>query len=248
MADGTQIYGLTTVDTTFTTSSTTAGTMTIGSGIPFTWTFAGGGVSPTISFSDKLITFTPDSTGVTFTIEKYKVQQAGAVEGRGFYGYRFTGANSLSYIDFYRGGDNLGINFYWATEYSTISKTVYLFNNKDATHGRLTANSDVQTFFGIDPRINQSGTAGYTGLRVNATEDATGSGRKLLADLQLGGVSRFNIDNSGNMMAGAGSLNMASLASSSYALYIDEVTGQLKGTVRYSNGTTGLCTLCSITT
>ncbi len=45
--------------------------------------------------------------------------------------------------------------------------------------------------------INQSGTAGYTALLVNPTELATGSGAKLLADFQVGGVSKWKVRNDG---------------------------------------------------
>jgi len=53
----------------------------------------------------------------------------------------------------------------------------------------------------IGPTINQTGTAGYTGLLINSTETATGSGTKRLIDAQVGGVSRFNVDNAGLVSA-----------------------------------------------
>jgi hypothetical protein len=49
----------------------------------------------------------------------------------------------------------------------------------------------------INPTINQTSTAGYTALLVNPTETATGSGTKLLADFQVGGTSKFKIDDTG---------------------------------------------------
>lgn len=51
------------------------------------------------------------------------------------------------------------------------------------------------------PTINQSGTAGYTGLLVNVTEAATGSGTKLLQDWQVGGVSKVSVTSTGNIAA-----------------------------------------------
>lgn len=45
--------------------------------------------------------------------------------------------------------------------------------------------------------ITQTTTGGYTGLLLNITESTTGSGTKLLQDLQVGGVSRFNVSNTG---------------------------------------------------
>jgi hypothetical protein len=47
--------------------------------------------------------------------------------------------------------------------------------------------------------VNQSGTAGYTGLQVNVTETAAGSGSKNLLDLKLGGTSRFAVDSVGSL-------------------------------------------------
>lgn len=54
--------------------------------------------------------------------------------------------------------------------------------------------------FQITPAINQSSTAGYTGLLVNSTETTTGSGTKLLADFQVGGTSKFSVDNIGKII------------------------------------------------
>lgn len=53
----------------------------------------------------------------------------------------------------------------------------------------------------IDPTINQSSTAAYTMLWINPTETATGSGAKLLIDAQVGGVSKFKVDNAGQVTA-----------------------------------------------
>lgn len=61
------------------------------------------------------------------------------------------------------------------------------------------------------PTINQSGTAGYTALKVNVTETATGSGTKLLADLQTGAVSKFQVDRTGNILFAAGSAGGATI-------------------------------------
>jgi len=61
-----------------------------------------------------------------------------------------------------------------------------------------TASSGVSVGANIIPVVNQSGTAGYTALLINSTETATGSGAKNLIDAQVGGTSRFTIDNAGN--------------------------------------------------
>jgi hypothetical protein len=66
------------------------------------------------------------------------------------------------------------------------------------THGN---SSGINNHVGIIPTINQSGTAGYTALLINPTETATGSGTKRLIDAQVGGVSRFSVDNTGLALA-----------------------------------------------
>lgn len=57
--------------------------------------------------------------------------------------------------------------------------------------------SGTYTAYQISTTINQTGTAGYTALKINTTETTTGSGTKLLADFQVGGVSKFKISNTG---------------------------------------------------
>jgi hypothetical protein len=61
-----------------------------------------------------------------------------------------------------------------------------------------TATSGSTTALNIAPTFNQSGTAGYTALRVNVTETAVGSGSNNLIDLQVSGTSRFKVDNVGS--------------------------------------------------
>ena len=73
-----------------------------------------------------------------------------------------------------------------------------------AVTGSLTSSSGTPTSLSVSTTINQSGTAGYTALLVNPTETATGSGTKLLADFQVGGVSKAKIDNTGVITAAAG--------------------------------------------
>jgi hypothetical protein len=69
--------------------------------------------------------------------------------------------------------------------------TVATFNgdNNDA--------SGTQNLISLTPTVNQSSTAGYTGLLLNVTETATGSGAKLLFDAQVGGVSKLSVSNAG---------------------------------------------------
>ena len=61
----------------------------------------------------------------------------------------------------------------------------------------FTGSSGDQTMMQINPTINQTSTAGYTGIKLNVTETATGSGTKNLIDLQVGGASKFTVNNTG---------------------------------------------------
>jgi len=61
----------------------------------------------------------------------------------------------------------------------------------------LTGASGTATAYHLKPTINQSSTAGYTGLLVDVTETGTGSGTKNLLDLRTAGVSRARVDNNG---------------------------------------------------
>jgi hypothetical protein len=64
--------------------------------------------------------------------------------------------------------------------------------------GTSTNSSGVTYGLGIINTYNQTLTAGGTDLLINRTQTAVGSGPQLLADFQVGGVSRFNVDNNGS--------------------------------------------------
>tara|TARA_B110001454_G_scaffold219111_1_gene250053 strand:- start:56878 stop:59235 length:2358 start_codon:yes stop_codon:yes gene_type:complete len=66
----------------------------------------------------------------------------------------------------------------------------------------LTSSSGEHNFFYIKPKINQSGTAGYNGLYVDATEVTTGSGNKNIANFASGGTSRMVVASNGNVGIG----------------------------------------------
>ncbi len=64
------------------------------------------------------------------------------------------------------------------------------------------SSSIANDIFAIIPTISQSSTAGYTALLVNPTESTVGTGAKLLADFQVGGISKLKIDNTGGITFG----------------------------------------------
>jgi hypothetical protein len=57
----------------------------------------------------------------------------------------------------------------------------------------LTAASGTETALDINPTVNQSGTAGYSIVKINPTSTATGSGTKALLNAAVGGVNVANL-------------------------------------------------------
>ncbi len=110
------------------------------------------------------------------------------------------------------------------------------FTIAGAAAGELTASSGTQSFLSLTPTINQSGTAGYTGLSLNVTETGTGSGTKNLIHLQVGGTSKYRVDNSGNVTS--------SCTQTDY-VYMGAVSNPAYGCVSF-NGTNNISTLAGI--
>ena len=102
------------------------------------------------------------------------------------------------------------------------------------------ASSGISGIFVINPAINQTLTAGYTALLVNPTESATGSGTKLLADFQLGGVSKVSITNLGQLKLAASVAGAATMNIPTGTVPTNPVTGDV-----YSDGTHVYCYLAS---
>lgn len=78
------------------------------------------------------------------------------------------------------------------------------------------ASSGVSVAVNINPTINQSSTAGYTALSINAIETANGSGNKRLIEANAGAAgttNEFFVTNGGNISANGTTLTMANIAS-----------------------------------
>lgn len=86
-----------------------------------------------------------------------------------------------------------------AADSTSTSSPVALDVNSVGSAGELTATSGIQTFARIAPIINQTSTAGYNALLINSTETALGSGMNRLADLQVGGSTKFAVRNDGSL-------------------------------------------------
>lgn len=96
-----------------------------------------------------------------------------------------------------------------------------------------TGSSGMSRLMSLNPTINQSGTAGYTVLKINPTETATGSGTKRLLDAQVGGVSKFVIQSDGN--TGIGTATPASKLHISGNLQLGETGNGNKEFRTYDN-------------
>jgi len=110
----------------------------------------------------------------------------------------------------------------------------------------LNASSGTQVYYNIAPSFSQSGTAGYTVLRINPSESSLGSGTHLLADFMVGGVSKSSIENSGALTL-SGATNKLTISNDT--LLLDGVAvGTSTSTNIYNNiVTTNLTVLNQLT-
>jgi lysophospholipase L1-like esterase len=103
-----------------------------------------------------------------------------------------------------------------------------------------TNSSGESTALNVSPVIEQSGTAGYTGLTVNSIETSTGSGTKTLATFRVGDVNRFNVANTGATTiqnTGGDSLSLDSQSTSNTVLRFRD-GGTEQGAIFAVNGGT----------
>lgn len=120
---------------------------------------------------------------------------------------RVTSATTAADVGFYRlvssTAGTLVVSRALAGSDSDVALTVYRTGMALGPNGRLYNTSSLTgstgTMFGTaySPQVNQSGTAGYTALYVDATQTATGSGTKRLLDLAADGTSMFSVSNAG---------------------------------------------------
>lgn len=73
-----------------------------------------------------------------------------------------------------------------------------MFDFIDAGKG-LSASSSQQSFVSINSNITQSGSAGYSGLKLNVIEHSVGSGSKNLMQLQKNGTDMFTFNSDGDL-------------------------------------------------
>ena len=120
--------------------------------------------------------------------------------------------NSTDYIEF------ISANANGLPKVQITRNTASSASTLNVGHAGMNRSSGTQYALGVQPTVNQSGTAGYQAILVNVTETATGSGEKNLIQLQVGGVDRFKVDNNGVLQTGSipvGRLNSGTGASAS---------------------------------
>lgn len=120
---------------------------------------------------------------------------------------RVTNATTAADVGFYRlvssTAGTLVVSRALAGSDADVALTVYRTGMALGPNGRLYNTSSLTgssgTMFGTaySPQVNQSGTAGYTALYVDATQTATGSGTKRLLDLAADGTSMFSVSSAG---------------------------------------------------
>lgn len=76
------------------------------------------------------------------------------------------------------------------------------FNFSTGSGVELTDTDAQQSFMLLAPKINQSGTAGYEGIKINVTETGIGSGMNRLISGQISDVEKWGVDNRGGQMVG----------------------------------------------
>lgn len=89
-----------------------------------------------------------------------------------------------------------GFPAYYPSSSNTVTGFIYQFYSNVNN-----SSSGVDNPVSIPFTTNESGTAGFTALKINVTETTTGSGFKFLQDWQVGGSSKANLDDTGSITA-----------------------------------------------
>jgi len=94
---------------------------------------------------------------------------------------------------------------FFSVQFSSSGTTPNLYLNSSRSNS-----SAIAIEANIAPNYSgQTATAGWTALQVNVT-DGAGSGAKLLADLQLAGTTKFNVDSTGKITSASNTINLSS--------------------------------------
>ena len=145
-----------------------------------------------ISSAGKKIIIRDSSSGGRYGIYTYNSLHLRATDEAGNSpALSFTYANSRGVLSGFKGVE--------LTTYTTDLSSGDLHIIKSANN--ITSSNSEQAFLGIYPNVNQTGTANYVGLLLDATETSTGSGNNKLVDLRVGGTPKFSVTTGGDATA-----------------------------------------------
>ena len=213
--------------------------LAVAGGLPG-WSNVGAGVTST-SNTDGTLTVSPMSGTVVASLNLAHANTWTTGQTISYNGVQLTLSSPSSTVTFQAYGTN---NSVWTGgnggltmagwSQITINGGLYVYGNAfnvtaTGTQVAPLAAGSSGTFncLGMLPTVNQSGTAGYTAIFANVTETAIGSGSKYLALLQVGSVTKFQIDHLGNTAASSlrgVAVTFANLPSSPAAGMLVEVT------------------------
>lgn len=204
---------------------------TNGSGVT-DWTAAGGGsgdvVGPASATDNAICRFDTTTGKLIQDTSNVTIDDNGYVTGVRFY---VGGASYMIYQTSNRiriSGDD-GVEFRQSTDLASDHAFKFYGDAGDELNG----SSGVQPYFHIYGQINQTSTAGYTGMKVEMLETSLGSGTNLLLDLlahATSPVTQFAVEHDGKIWTNQGTANTNTPSgATAYALAIYDSSGSLLG-------------------
>lgn len=118
-----------------------------------------------------------------------------------FYNTAGTHFQRLSQTGFYSSVNYGAEATYFTFDIHVDRSSGNAFYFRSGSGDELTASSGTQSWISIEPKIKQTGTAGYNGIFLDVdTVGAMGSGAHNLMDLQLESATRFTVEEDGDVV------------------------------------------------
>jgi hypothetical protein len=92
----------------------------------------------------------------------------------------------------------------------------------EAINNTSSAATGNEVVFDFSGTVNKATSGNYTGIKLNVTETSAPGTGDLLMDAQVGGVSKFSIDNSGGIIAGSFNILGTAIINSNGGITIDD--------------------------
>jgi hypothetical protein len=140
-------------------------------------------------------------------VRKFSITNAGVVQSvSSIYSSNTLGAPVYAGSG---GGNNTAVNFFSAGGWTFSTATEQM----NLARGTMTQTSGINAAVKIIPTYNQvTSSASNTDLLINRTETSVGTGPQYLIDAQVGGVSKFSVNNLGYINGGGITSSAASFA------------------------------------